>query len=80
MKSIISDERKPDMGDAEPSAESGNDMHIHKPKPLHGIREFLSEIGVIVVGVLIALGLEQASNLCIGATKSSRRKCACVLI
>jgi hypothetical protein len=60
IKSIISDERKPDMGDAEPSAESGNDMHIHKPKPLHGIREFLSEIGVIVAGVLIALGLEQA--------------------
>jgi len=47
------------MGDAEPSAEGGNDMHIHKPRPLHGVREFLSEISVIVVGVLIALGLEQ---------------------
>lgn len=35
-------------------------MHIHKPKPLHSVREFLAEIGVIVVGVLIALGLEQA--------------------
>lgn len=34
-------------------------MHIHKPKPLHGAREFLSEISVIVVGVLIALSLEQ---------------------
>ena len=34
-------------------------MHIHKPKPVHGVREFLSEIGVIVVGVLIALALEQ---------------------
>jgi hypothetical protein len=34
-------------------------MHIHKPKPPHGLREFLSEISVIVVGVLIALGLEQ---------------------
>src|SRR5215469_15046853 len=34
-------------------------MHIHKPKPLHTIREFLSEISVIVVGVLIALALEQ---------------------
>lgn len=34
-------------------------MHIHKPKPLHGVREFLSEISVIVVGVLITLGLEQ---------------------
>ena len=34
-------------------------MHIHKPKPLHGVREFSSEISVIVVGILIALGLEQ---------------------
>jgi hypothetical protein len=34
-------------------------MHVHKPKPLHGLREFLSEISVIVVGVLIALALEQ---------------------
>jgi len=37
----------------------GHDMHIHKPKPLHGVREFLSEISVIVVGILIALSLEQ---------------------
>jgi hypothetical protein len=35
-------------------------MHIHLPKPLHGWREFLGEIGVIVIGILIALGLEQA--------------------
>jgi hypothetical protein len=41
-------------------------MHIHKPKPLHGVREFLSEIGVIVVGVLIALGLDP-NNLVAGA-------------
>jgi hypothetical protein len=34
-------------------------MHIHKPKPLHGVREFLSEIAVIVIGVLIALSAEQ---------------------
>lgn len=34
-------------------------MHIHPPKPLHGWKEFLNEIFVIVVGVLIALGLEQ---------------------
>lgn len=33
-------------------------MHIHKPKAVHGLREFLSEIGVIVVGILIALSLE----------------------
>jgi hypothetical protein len=35
-------------------------MHIHKPKAAHSMGEFLSEIGVIVVGVLIALALEQA--------------------
>jgi hypothetical protein len=35
-------------------------MDIHKPKPVHSWREFLSEIGVIVCGVLIALALEQA--------------------
>lgn len=34
-------------------------MHIHKPKPVHGLREFLSEISVIVVGIAIALGGEQ---------------------
>src|SRR5665213_1925068 len=35
------------------------DMHVHLPKPLHGWRELLGEIGVIVIGVLIALGAEQ---------------------
>jgi hypothetical protein len=34
-------------------------MHIHLPKPLHGWREFLSEVGIIVLGILIALGGEQ---------------------
>ena len=34
-------------------------MHIHKPKAAHSLREFLAEIGVIVVGVLIALAFEQ---------------------
>jgi len=34
-------------------------MHIHPPKPLHGWKEFLNEIFVIVIGVLIALGFEQ---------------------
>ncbi|WP_423140680.1 hypothetical protein ACOYW6_07350 [Parablastomonas sp. CN1-191] len=33
-------------------------MHIHLPKPLHGWREFLGEVGIIVMGVIIALGLE----------------------
>ena len=42
-----------------PSDQGGGDMHIHKPKAPHGFREFAAEIGVIVVGILIALSLEQ---------------------
>ncbi len=34
-------------------------MHFHLPKPLHGWREFAGEVGIIVVGVLIALAGEQ---------------------
>ena len=34
-------------------------MHIHLPKPLHGWRAFVGEVGIIVIGVLIALGAEQ---------------------
>jgi len=34
-------------------------MHVHLPKPLHGWREFAGEVGIIVIGVLIALGAEQ---------------------
>lgn len=30
-------------------------MHFHLPKPLHGWRALLSEIGVIVIGICIAL-------------------------
>lgn len=35
-------------------------MHFHLPKPLHGWREFVGEVGIIVLGVLIALAAEQA--------------------
>jgi hypothetical protein len=35
-------------------------MDIHKPRPVHNWREFLTEIGTIVIGVLLALGAEQA--------------------
>jgi hypothetical protein len=35
-------------------------VDIHKPKPWHGFREFLKEYLIIVVGVLTALGGEQA--------------------
>ena len=34
-------------------------MHFHLPKPLHGCREFAGEVGIIFLGVLIALGAEQ---------------------
>ena len=34
-------------------------MHFHLPKPLHGWREFAGEVGIIVIGVLIALSAEQ---------------------
>ena len=35
-------------------------MDIHKPKPIHNWREFLKEVGIIVLGVCIALAAEQA--------------------
>jgi hypothetical protein len=34
-------------------------MDIHKPKPIHNWREFLKEVGIIVLGVCIALAAEQ---------------------
>ena len=34
-------------------------MHFHLPKPLHGWRAFAGEVGIIVIGVLIALTAEQ---------------------
>jgi hypothetical protein len=34
-------------------------MHVHFPKPLHGWRVFVGEVGIIVIGVLIALAAEQ---------------------
>jgi hypothetical protein len=34
-------------------------MEIHKPKPVHNWRELLTEIGIVVVGVIVALAAEQ---------------------
>jgi len=34
-------------------------MDLHKPRPWHGVREFLKEYLIVVVGVLTALGAEQ---------------------
>ena len=40
-------------------APGGEDMHLHRPKPLHGLREIVTEVGVIVIGIVIAIGAEQ---------------------
>ena len=37
-------------------------MHVHLPKPLHGWRAFIGEVGIIVLGVLIALAAEQLAE------------------
>lgn len=37
-------------------------MDVHRPKPVHHWREFLKEVGIIVLGVLIALGAEQTAE------------------
>lgn len=34
-------------------------MEVHKAKPVHSWRALLNEVGVIVLGVLIALSAEQ---------------------
>jgi len=33
-------------------------MHFHRPKLVHGWREFFGEVGIVAFGVLIALGAE----------------------
>ncbi|MEQ7874341.1 hypothetical protein ABDK56_10100 [Sphingomonas sp. ASV193] len=37
-------------------------MHVHLPKPLHGWRAFFGEVGIIVLGVLIALGAQRLAD------------------
>jgi hypothetical protein len=44
-------------------------MHVHLPKPIHGWRTFFGEVGIIVVGVLIALGAEQVVEAIHGAAQ-----------
>ena len=34
-------------------------MEIHKPKPVHSWRELLTELGIVVLGICIAISLEQ---------------------
>ena len=38
-------------------------MHFHLSKPLHGWPQLAGEIGIIVVGVLIALGTSRSPQL-----------------
>ena len=38
-------------------------MDVHRPKPTHSWNELIGEIGVIVLGVLIALAAEQAVEM-----------------
>jgi hypothetical protein len=45
--------------DQPPPASEEPSMEIHKPKPVHSWRELLTEICVVVIGVLIALSAEQ---------------------
>jgi len=56
----MADEQEPASGVQPPETGGGGTMHIHKPKRLHGVREFLKEYAIVVVGVLTALGAEQA--------------------
>jgi hypothetical protein len=54
-----------DIGPA-PPAEAAGGEHVelhHKPHPVHSWREFLKEYGIIVLGVLTALGGEQLVEL-----------------
>jgi|GEM_PF-944105 len=37
----------------------GSSMEIHRPKPFHGWRELAKEVGVITIGIAIALGGEE---------------------
>jgi type IV secretory pathway VirB2 component (pilin) len=47
-------------------------MDFHLPKPL-GWREFVGEVGIIVLGVLIALGAGQVVEYFTSARSCARR-------
>ena len=49
-------------------------MHFRLPKPLHGWREFAGEVGIIVLGVLLALGAEQVVESVQWASKARAAK------
>ncbi len=49
---------------------------IHKIKPVHGWREFIGEVGIIVLGVLIALTAEQIAEAIHWHLKASEARTA----
>jgi hypothetical protein len=51
-------------------------MHLHLPKPLHGWRSFFGEVGIIVLGVLIALAADQLVEELQWRTKVDRAETA----
>jgi hypothetical protein len=56
----VIEEPEEHAGDAPFAVDAEQGMHIHRPRPLHGVREILIEIAVVVVGIVIALAGEQA--------------------
>jgi hypothetical protein len=56
--------------DVNRSREGGPSMLFRLPKPLHGWREFIHEIVIVVIGVLLALGGASSSRRFIRAQKS----------
>lgn len=36
-----------------------SDVHVHAPKAGHGWRDFFREIGIVMIGILLAIGCEQ---------------------
>jgi hypothetical protein len=48
-------------------------MYVQLPKPLHGWRQFAGEVGIIVLGVLIALGARRLQNVQQRSTNEARR-------
>jgi hypothetical protein len=71
----MTDVPEPPSAAAEPDP-PGETVHIHKPKPARSVREFLSEISVIVCGVLIALALEQTVEMLSWAAKAREARSA----
>jgi hypothetical protein len=59
---------------APPPAPEEPTMEIHKPKPVHSWREFVTELAVVVLGVFIALSAEQAMETVHANQRASRAR------